>query len=119
MGHGPAGQSRARPARNHGRIQCVAGAQHGLHLVFSLGQGHGQGAFAVGGQPVAFVGHRVLRRVQQRVGRQDRAQCTDHLGLPGGPVWGLELAEGGEIVHRGASLGQGLARMFEKTFSGL
>jgi hypothetical protein len=86
--------------------------QHGGHLGFGLGQRHGQRLLAVGGQAVAFVGHRVLAVPQQRVGRQHgrASAATTSAGgrLGAADLAGSQLADLSGNGHTG-TLGVGFA----------
>ena len=79
--HGPAGQAGASAARHHRHAQRVAAAQNRLHLRLGLGQGHEQGALAVGGEAVALIRHGVFGLVQQSMRGQIHRQGGDHPGL--------------------------------------
>ena len=85
VGHGAAGEASTRAARHHRHTQAVAGGQHGLHVRLSLRQHHHQGALAVGGQAIAFVGRGVLRGVEHSVGWHHLLQRLNHLLLKDGP----------------------------------
>mmetsp|Transcript_5564 Transcript_5564/g.21424 ORF Transcript_5564/g.21424 Transcript_5564/m.21424 type:complete len:312 (+) Transcript_5564:2217-3152(+) len=77
----------------------MTGLEHRSDLVFGLGQGHGQRALAVGGQAVALIGRGLIGLIEQRVGRQQRAQRGHQRG-----------AARGEIVGKVGHRGQGLRR---------
>ena len=97
-----AGQAGAGAARHHRHPQRMAGAQHRSHLRLGFGQRHQQRLLAVGGEAVAFIGHRVLAAPQQRMRRQQRLQRGQHLGLARG-AGGRRLREHCRKwrVHRG------------------
>ena len=85
----------------------MAGRQHRGHLAFGFRQRHQQRQLAVGGQAVAFIRHRVLAVVQQRVRRQQRRQRGPHLGLARGAVAGLNTRHGGRGSDGGFGRGEG------------
>ncbi|MNV89470.1 hypothetical protein D3C71_1837650 [compost metagenome] len=60
MRHGAARQAGAGAARDDGRIQALADAHDGLHLLFGFGQRHDSRQRAIQRQAVALVGTRVF-----------------------------------------------------------
>jgi len=67
------------PAPQHRHLAFLAQAQDGLNLLDPLRQGSRQGQASIGGKPVAFVGSRVFRLVQQGLGGQDAAQFPEQV----------------------------------------
>jgi hypothetical protein len=94
MGQGAARQPRARAARDHGHLDGVAGAQHGLDLGLGLGQADHQRALAVGREAVAFIGRGVLGIPQQCMGGHMGLERGHDLGLAPRAFGGRRLSVG-------------------------
>ena len=75
----------------------MTGLQDGHHLRFVLGQGHGQGQPAVGGQAVAFVGPEQLLVGDERFWRQDGTQFRQQGG--GSRLGKIRVSVGDVFAH--------------------